>query len=161
LSNNDDATSSLDATDELMRWHLRLGHLPLASIRLLAACNEIPSRLGNCRIPKCESCLYGRATKSVLGALKVKLVPFSQSRLQDSVSQWTNLSLPWLALLGRTRDSSSARRARWLQFLWITSADSPMSTCRSQQRVRKHWLPNGHLKPTLPLMVSRSDTIPC
>jgi hypothetical protein len=30
---------------------------------------------------------------SVLGALMVKLVPFNQSRLQDSVSQWTNLSL--------------------------------------------------------------------
>ncbi len=158
LSNDDDTNSGLDATAELMRWHLRLGHLPLASIRLLAACNEIPSRLGNCRIPKCESCLYGRATKSVLGALKVKLVPFSQSRLQDSVSQWTNLSLQWLASLGRTRTTSSARGTRWLQYLWITSADSPMSTCRSQQRVRKRWLPNGHLKPTLPLMVSRSDT---
>jgi hypothetical protein len=63
LSNNDDATSSLDATDELMRWHLRLGHLPFANIRLMAACKEIPSRLANCRTPKCQSCLYGRATK--------------------------------------------------------------------------------------------------
>jgi hypothetical protein len=63
LSNNDDATSSLDATDELMRWHLQLGHLPFANIRLMAARKEIPSRLANCRIPKCQSCLYGRATK--------------------------------------------------------------------------------------------------
>ncbi len=63
LSNNDDATSSLDPTSELMRWHLRLGHLPFANIRLMAARKEIPSRLANCRIPRCQSCLYGRATK--------------------------------------------------------------------------------------------------
>jgi hypothetical protein len=63
LSNNDDATSSLDATDELMQWHLRLGHLPFANIILMAARKEIPSRLDNCRIPKCQSCLYGQATK--------------------------------------------------------------------------------------------------
>jgi hypothetical protein len=44
LTNQDDATSSLDASAELMRWHLRSG-------------------LANCRIPKCQSCLYGKATK--------------------------------------------------------------------------------------------------
>jgi hypothetical protein len=63
LSHNEDATSNLDATSELKRWHIRLGHLPFANIRLMAARKEIPSRLANCRIPKCQSCLYGRATK--------------------------------------------------------------------------------------------------
>jgi hypothetical protein len=63
LANDDDATSSLDAAAELMRWHLRLGHLPFANIRLMAARKELPSRLANCRIPKCQSCLYGLATK--------------------------------------------------------------------------------------------------
>jgi hypothetical protein len=29
----------------------------------MAACKEIPSWLANCRIPECQSCLYGRATK--------------------------------------------------------------------------------------------------
>ena len=29
----------------------------------MAARKEIPARLANCRIPKCQSCLYGRATK--------------------------------------------------------------------------------------------------
>ncbi len=59
LSHNEDATSNLDATSELMRWHIRLGHLPFANIRLMADRKEIPSRLANCRIPKCQSCLYG------------------------------------------------------------------------------------------------------
>jgi hypothetical protein len=63
MTNQDDATSSLDASAELMGWHLRLGHLPFHNIRLMAARKEIPSRLANCRIQKCQSCLYGKATK--------------------------------------------------------------------------------------------------
>jgi hypothetical protein len=43
LTNQDDVTSSLGASAELMRWHLRLGHLPFANIRLMAARKEIPS----------------------------------------------------------------------------------------------------------------------
>jgi hypothetical protein len=38
------------------------------------------------------------------------------------------------------------------------SADSPTSISRSQQRGYKPWLPNGCLKPMLPLMVSRTDS---
>jgi hypothetical protein len=63
LPPNEDATSNFDASAELMRWHLRLGHLPFANIRLIAARKEIPSRLANCRILKCQSFLYGKATK--------------------------------------------------------------------------------------------------
>jgi hypothetical protein len=48
LTNQDDVTSSLDASTELMRWHLRLGHLPFANIQLIASRKEIPSRLANC-----------------------------------------------------------------------------------------------------------------
>jgi hypothetical protein len=64
-----------------MRWHLRLGNLPFANIRLMAARKEIPSRLANCRIPKCQSCLYGKATKRPwqtkghLGTLKEVTLP--------------------------------------------------------------------------------------
>jgi hypothetical protein len=63
LTNQDDVTSSLDASAELMRWYLGLGHLPFANIWLMAARKEIPSWLAKCRIPKCQSCLYGKATK--------------------------------------------------------------------------------------------------
>jgi hypothetical protein len=63
LPSQDDATSLLDDQAELMRWHCRLGHLPFGNIRLMAAKGEIPKRLASCRIPKCQSCLYSRATK--------------------------------------------------------------------------------------------------
>jgi hypothetical protein len=48
LSNQDDVTSSLDASAERMRWHLCLGHPPFANIRLMAAGKEIPPWLANC-----------------------------------------------------------------------------------------------------------------
>ena len=63
LPSTDDAVSSLDAPSELLRWHYRLGHLPFANIRLMAAKGEIPKRMTTCKIPKCQSCLYGRATR--------------------------------------------------------------------------------------------------
>ena len=63
LAPQDDVTSSLDNRSELLRWHYRLGHLPFANLRLMAAREEIPKRLASCRIPKCQSCLYGKATK--------------------------------------------------------------------------------------------------
>jgi hypothetical protein len=63
LDNDNGATSNLDATSELMRWHLRLGHIPFANLKLMAARKEIPARLANCRVPMCQSCSYGRATK--------------------------------------------------------------------------------------------------
>jgi hypothetical protein len=63
LPSQDDITSALDASTELLRWHHRLGHLPFANLRLMAARREILMRLAKCRVPKCESCLYGQATK--------------------------------------------------------------------------------------------------
>jgi hypothetical protein len=63
LESQDDATSILDDQSELLRWHYRLGHVPFANIRLMAARGELPKRLAKCRVPRCQSCLYGRATK--------------------------------------------------------------------------------------------------
>jgi hypothetical protein len=63
VPSQDNATSTLDSQAELLCWHYRLGHLPFANIRLMAARGEIPKRLATCRVPQCQSCLYGRATK--------------------------------------------------------------------------------------------------
>jgi hypothetical protein len=63
LASQDDTTSALDASTELLRWHYRLGHLPFPNLRLMAGRGELPKRLAACRTPRCESCLYGQATK--------------------------------------------------------------------------------------------------
>jgi hypothetical protein len=63
LASQDDAASTLDSQAELLRWHYRFGHFPFANICLMAAKGEIPKRLATCRVPRCQSCLCGRATK--------------------------------------------------------------------------------------------------
>ena len=63
LASQDDATSSLDASSELLQWHYRLGHLPFANLRLMTARKEFPQRLASCWVPQCQSCLYGKATR--------------------------------------------------------------------------------------------------
>ena len=48
---------------ELMRWHLRLGHLSFPRLKDLAEKGIIPRRLAMVRAPKCAGCIYGRMTK--------------------------------------------------------------------------------------------------
>ena len=52
----------LDPQQELLRWHMRLGHLPFGKLQQLATQNVIPKRLSECRVPLCTGCLYGKAT---------------------------------------------------------------------------------------------------
>ena len=54
-----------DAQQELLRWHLQLGHLSFKKLRLMALSGCIPRRLATCRAPKCAACLYGKATKTL------------------------------------------------------------------------------------------------
>ena len=48
---------------ELMRWHLRLGHLSFPKLKDLAEKGIIPRQLAGVRPPKCAGCIYGRMTK--------------------------------------------------------------------------------------------------
>jgi hypothetical protein len=150
-------TSSLDASAERMRWHLRLGHLPFANIRLMAAHKEIPPRLANCGIPKCQSCLYGKATKrpwrtkDQSGTIKEVKHP-GQCLLVDQ------LESPVAGFIGQMKkDTSFASATRLLPFLWTTSANCPMCTSKSQPRECKLWLPKDCLKLIPPPMESTSN----
>jgi len=59
----DDLENAMTPTAELLRTHYRLSHLSFANIQGMAKRGDLPSRLADCRIPKCTSCLYGKATK--------------------------------------------------------------------------------------------------
>jgi Reverse transcriptase (RNA-dependent DNA polymerase) len=48
---------------KLLAWHYRLGHLSFAKIQQMAARGDLPSELMTCPIPRCASCLYGKATR--------------------------------------------------------------------------------------------------
>jgi hypothetical protein len=53
----------LSPSAEMLRTHHKLAHLSFAQIRLMAAHGHLPKRFLSCQIPKCASCLYGKASK--------------------------------------------------------------------------------------------------
>ena len=54
--------SNLTAKQELMAWHLKLGHLPFGVIQNAARLGILPHQLTQVKDPpKCPSCLYGSA----------------------------------------------------------------------------------------------------
>ena len=48
---------------KLLAWHYRLGHLPFLKIQQLARRGDLPASLSTCPVPKCASCLFGKATR--------------------------------------------------------------------------------------------------
>ena len=59
----DPEPTSLDPHDELLRWHYRLGHLPLDLVKQLAQTGQLSKRLLTCKKPFCAACQYGKMTK--------------------------------------------------------------------------------------------------
>jgi hypothetical protein len=49
--------------DELMRQHIRLGHLPFFKLKALAEQGILPRKILHCRAPKCAACMYAKATR--------------------------------------------------------------------------------------------------
>jgi hypothetical protein len=50
-------------TNELLKYHQRMAHIPFQYIRSAAKQGRLPSRLANCEIPICPSCLYGKISR--------------------------------------------------------------------------------------------------
>jgi hypothetical protein len=139
-----------------MRWHIRLGHLPFANIRLMAARKEIPSWLTNCRIPKCQSCLYGKATKrpwrtkGQSGTLKEVTLPGQCV----SVDQ---LESPVAGFIGQNKGFFFRKRYKVATI--FVDHFSRLSYVYLQESTKgcKLWLPSDRLKPIPFPMESRSN----
>jgi hypothetical protein len=57
----DDEAQYANPTAELLAWHYRLGHLPFGRIKKLAERGDLPTYLKDARVPRCASCLFGKA----------------------------------------------------------------------------------------------------
>jgi len=49
--------------EELMYWHLRLGHLAFSRVQHMAHLGLLPRRLQKAKIPFCSGCIYGKMTR--------------------------------------------------------------------------------------------------
>jgi GAG-pre-integrase domain len=53
----------LDPSAVMLQWHHRLSHISMRRIQLMAKRGQLPKRLATCRVPLCQSCLYGKAVR--------------------------------------------------------------------------------------------------
>ncbi len=85
---------ALDSTrDELYRWHLRLGHIPFARLKIMALKGDIPKRLATAHIPMCAACQYGKLTRQpwrTKGEVTITRPSLDPSRTRDNASLWTS-----------------------------------------------------------------------
>ena len=56
----DQEPKSLDAQDELLRWHYCLVSLPFDCIKQLATKGQLPKHMLTCHTPFCAACRYGK-----------------------------------------------------------------------------------------------------
>lgn len=49
--------------DLLLLLHQKYGHIPMVRLQRMAKLGMLPSRIGKCPIPICQSCIYGKMTR--------------------------------------------------------------------------------------------------
>jgi GAG-pre-integrase domain len=59
----DEPTTLVTAEEKLMVWHITLAHMPFKILQEMAKVGHLPKSLAHCIPPKCQACLYGKATK--------------------------------------------------------------------------------------------------
>jgi hypothetical protein len=59
----DDPVQFNNPQAELLAWHYRLGHLSFPRIQKLAQRGDLPAYLKDAKIPRCSSCMFGKATR--------------------------------------------------------------------------------------------------
>jgi hypothetical protein len=51
------------AKENLMRWHVRFGRMPMSRVQALASEGGLPKQLAECKVPICPRCMYGKLTR--------------------------------------------------------------------------------------------------
>ena len=52
-----------DPSNDMLRWHHRLGHISFKKLKIMAKLGILPKKFLTCPIPVCTSCLFGKATR--------------------------------------------------------------------------------------------------
>jgi GAG-pre-integrase domain len=50
-------------TAELLRMHYKFGHISFSRLRAMVKSGVLPKALGDCPLPECPACLYGKAKR--------------------------------------------------------------------------------------------------
>ena len=88
ISLEEDIPKETRPEDELMIWHIRLGHMSFQKLQKMAAEGNLPKRLCKSQVPKCIACLYGKATKI---PWRTKGQPLSHIQLAKSLGECVSI----------------------------------------------------------------------
>jgi Reverse transcriptase (RNA-dependent DNA polymerase)/GAG-pre-integrase domain len=99
------------ASEELLLWHQKLSHVSMARLQRMATYGDLPKYLATCKIPLCQSCLYGKQTKTPWRTKspkkQLKLTEITQPGDCVSVDQ---LESSTLGLVGQMKGSLTKNR---------------------------------------------------
>jgi hypothetical protein len=56
-------TQPTNKAAKLLRYHQKFGHLSMRALQMMAKLGIIPSRLKDCPVPACSTCIYAKAMK--------------------------------------------------------------------------------------------------
>ena len=62
LIEEEDKPTTLSPSDELLRWHYKLGPLPFKTLQQMSTRGELPCKLATVIPPFCAACKYGKQT---------------------------------------------------------------------------------------------------
>jgi Reverse transcriptase (RNA-dependent DNA polymerase)/GAG-pre-integrase domain len=98
---------------DLLIWHCRLGHLSMKKLQRLASMGMLPSKLAKCRIPMCQSCMYGMLTRQ---AWRTKTPPSSIAPTVTKPGQHVSvdqMESPVPGLIGQLKGKPTLARYRF------------------------------------------------
>jgi Reverse transcriptase (RNA-dependent DNA polymerase)/GAG-pre-integrase domain len=98
-----------DASSELLRLHNRLGHISMLRLQNMAKQGHLPRRLATCRIPMCQSCVYGKLTKKQWRTTAT-IKPISVASRPGECVSVDQLETPIPALIGQLKGIPTRKR---------------------------------------------------
>jgi GAG-pre-integrase domain len=95
---------------ELLRWHNRMGHLSMHRLQEMASKGLLPSKITKCRVPICQSCMYGSLTRQPWRTnAKPSNITDSVTKPGDHISV-DQLILPVPGLIGQLKGITTRAR---------------------------------------------------
>jgi GAG-pre-integrase domain len=124
---------------ELLALHYRLGHLSMNKVQRLAAVGLLPSKIAQCKIPICQSCMYGMMTRQpwrTKGEVAPIAPKVSYPGEHVSVNQ---LESPVPGLVGQLKGKPTLARYRFATVFVDTYSRSPtlylQQTCNAAEKL--------------------------
>ena len=145
----DEETTSLSPRGELLRWHIRLGHLSFSKMINLMELGILPHKLLKIRPPMCACCKIGAMTKQRRRVKGGKYKNMRKANAPGECVSMDQIESRTLGFIGVLRGFITKKRYTCATILWTTIVDSLTLNSKPPPIWTKLSRPKQHLKHTL------------